>query len=111
MVAVSQFSAPREVEPSPLSGLHMTPPRWAFQDATLRDSEASLWSAYDTIPLGPPGAHENCDSSHFTPPETAMPYSDPRRTSRRSAPEANEGGDSFAVRGPQGRRGFILICV
>ena len=64
---------------SPLSGLRMTPSRCASQDAALKDGEASFWFAYDTIPLGPPGAHDS--------------------------------GDSFAVRSPQGRRGFFLARV
>ena len=55
-----------------LSGLRMTRPRWASQEpanvaaipqfAPLGDGEASFWSAYDTIPLGLPGAHERGDS-------------------------------------------------
>ena len=60
MVAVSPFAAPKGR---------------GSQDAALKDGEASFWSAYDTIALGSPGAHESCDS--------------------------------FAVRIPQGRRGFI----
>ena len=62
-----------------LSGLHMTPTRWIPQEPTHvaavsqfagpRDGEASFWSAYDTIPLGPPEAHENGDSFAIRSPQ------------------------------------------
>ena len=52
-----------------LLGLHMTPTRWTCQEPTNvaavsqfaapRDGEASFWFAYDTTPLGLPGAPES----------------------------------------------------
>ena len=46
----------------------MTPPRWASQDATLRDSETSLWSAYDTIPLSLQSPTKVATVSQFAAP-------------------------------------------
>ena len=46
------------------------------QFAAPRDGEASFWFAYDTIPLGPPGAHERGDSVAVrSPVGTARPHS------------------------------------
>ena len=52
--------------------MHMTPPRWTSQEpsnvsavsefAAPREGKASFWFAFDTIPLGPPEAHETGDS-------------------------------------------------
>ena len=62
-----------------LSGLHMTPTRWIPQEPTHvaavsqfagpRDGEASFWSAYDTISLGPPETHESGDSFAIRSPQ------------------------------------------
>ena len=63
----------------PHSGLRMTPLRWASQEPTKvatvsqfavpRDGDASFWFAYDTTPLGFPGAHEHGDGSAVRSPQ------------------------------------------
>ena len=88
MAAVSQFAAPR-------------------------DGEASLWSACGSSPLGLPGARESGDSFAVrSPPGTARPHCDLRRTPLRwtSQVPTKLATVSQDVT-PQGRRGLTLICV
>ena len=103
-----------------LLGLHMTPTRWTCQEPTNvaavsqfaapRDGEASFWFAYDTIPLGPPEAHESGDAFAFrSPPGLVRPDSGLRVPPL--LPGVPESGVCFAVRSPQGRRSLILVCV
>ena len=88
MATLSQFAAPSG-KARPHSDLRVAPLRWASQKPP-KLATASQFAA----PRG--GEAEFLFAYDATPLDT---------------PGAHEHGDSFVIRGPQGRRGLRLVCV
>ena len=90
----SRSSQPPPGTARPHSGLRVTPLSWTPLSWTFEDSTKS--ATVSQFAYLRDGEASICFEYDTTP---------------RGLPEAHEKGDNFAVRSPQGRRGFILVCV